>query len=104
VETKIRFQIGGGAKRSITNDMTILHDYVIVNYDTPQYIFTIIGESIIILGEGKLGKFPRVFFSPQSDMGVIAVVDLQNIDLVTVFPAGDNKGVVIFAVDRSHIY
>jgi hypothetical protein len=48
VETKITFQIDGGAKRSINNDRTIIHAYV--NYDTPQYIYTIKGVSIIILG------------------------------------------------------
>jgi hypothetical protein len=82
-------QIDSGAAKTITGDISIIENYV--QFPVTQYMYTITGSRISILGSGTVGSI-TTFYSPEADSGVVATKDLQMRGLMTIFPAGKDSG------------
>jgi hypothetical protein len=83
----ITMQIDSGADRTICNDKEIIQNYV--PHDKSKHMLGITGGELEIFGEGNIGSlFDKVCYAPLADLSVIAVIDLQNKGLTTVFQGG----------------
>ena len=84
-------QIDSGSDHTISNNLQSITNYV--QFERPRYMTTISGSQLEVLGKGTMGQnLSSVYYAPEADMGVIAVKDIQEMNLLTYFPPGKGSG------------
>ena len=86
-------QVDSGARKTLVKNKESVNKFI--PYNNTKKMYAINGNSIEIIGEGSLGAIlDKVYVSNDIDSNVIAVKDLQDKNLTTIFPAGKGSGCI----------